>query len=131
MRELINKGWVSESDYATTVSETFCIDLLGAEHLPNPALTGTEDLRSFLHDNEALPLSLNDGVLLLAVTDPSCQFVLQVLRAKLGHEIEMCVMQRTELLDALDVLYPISVVDQLKESATTHCNTDVELILNW
>ncbi|MDG1906433.1 MAG: GspE/PulE family protein [Arenicella sp.] len=125
LRELINNGWVSESDYATTVSQTFAVDLASSEHLPSSGVAGIEDLRSFLHENEALPLSLNEGVLRLAVTDPSSHFVVQVLRAKLGHKIDLCVMQRTQLLDALDSLYPISAASESVKAQSAQSNIDV------
>lgn len=113
LRELINQGWVAEAELVNAASEVYALSCLRLADVPavpvlGPAVLGTSDLAQFLHDQEALPIRLDGGVLHLAVVDPSNTFVVQVLRAKLGYDIERCLLPRSELFDALGRLYPLT-----------------------
>lgn len=112
LRDLINQGWVAETNLIQVVGEVYAIPCLGLVDIPvlpvlEKDVLGTNDLAQFLHNQEALPVRLDDAVLHLAVVDPSNAFVVQVLRAKLGYEIALCLLPRSQLFDALGRLYPL------------------------
>ena len=105
LRSLIDKGLVPERAFAETLSQVYQSPIVLSEQLPNLPVEGTQDLASFLVEHEALPLSLQSGVLMLAMSDPSDEFTLQVLRAKLKCEIDTRVAVRSNLLEALASAY--------------------------
>ncbi|MGK0374576.1 MAG: general secretion pathway protein E [Arenicella sp.] len=106
LRSIIDNGLVPESIFAEVLSAAYHAPQIPREQLPSVALEGTVDLSSFLIEHEALPLSLADGVLRLAMSDPSDDFLLQVMGAKLKCRVEPCVALRSDLLEALLKVYP-------------------------
>lgn len=111
MRALIDNGLVPELAIAEALSSVFQCPLLRREQLDVNKVAGTQELGNFLLEHEALPLSFVNGELNLAVSDPSDEFTLQVLRAKLKCAIKLHVAVRSELLDVLTSHYssPVSV----------------------
>jgi general secretion pathway protein E len=106
VRSIIDNGLVPEVIFAEALSAAYQTPQIGREQLPSLAVEGTQDLSGFLIEHEALPLSLAEGVLSLAMTDPSDTFLLQVLAAKLKCQVEPYVALRSDLLEALIQAYP-------------------------
>lgn len=112
---LIDNGLVPERAFAEVLSDAYQVPLISSGQLSTLAVAGTHALSSFLIEHEALPLSLNNTELLVAVADPSDQFILQVLRSKFNCEVKVCVALRSDLLEALTNVYsekdrPLSTV---------------------
>ncbi len=106
LRSMIDNGLVPERAFAEVLSSAFRAPLITRQQLPSLALPGTQDLSGFLIQHEALPVSLVNGVLSLAMSDPSDEFTLQVLGSKLKCQVEPHVALRSELLEALARVYP-------------------------
>lgn len=114
LRSLIVNGVVPEAVFADTLASVFEVALLSRNELPDSAVQGTERIADFLLEHEALPVSRIENTLLLAVSDPSDEFILQVLRAKLGCEVNVVVALRSDLLSALNCVYRNSA-DELSQ----------------
>lgn len=106
LRSMIDNGLVPERVFSEVLSAAYQAPQITRQQLPSLALPGTQDLSGFLIQHEALPVSLVDGVLSLAMSDPSDEFTLQVLGSKLKCQVEPHVALRSELLEALARVYP-------------------------
>lgn len=105
LRSLIDNGLVPEREFAETLSRIYQVPLMPRDQLAKSVVDGTQGLASFLIEHEALPLSFQRGLLTLAMSDPSDEFTLQVLRAKLNSKIDVRVALRSDLLEALAATY--------------------------
>jgi general secretion pathway protein E len=115
LRPLIDAGMVPERIFAEITSAVYECAFITREQLPFRAVDETTELASFLIEHEVLPLSLTDGVLAVAMSDPSDELALQVLRAKLKCSVVLGVGVRTEILAALTQFYS---TPQLLSSST-------------
>ncbi|MBL4670761.1 MAG: type II/IV secretion system protein [Arenicella sp.] len=106
LRSMIDNGLVPERAFAEILSAAYQAPQITRQQLPTLALPGTQGLSGFLIQHEALPISLLNGVLSLAMSDPSDEFTLQVLGSKLKCLVEPHVALRSELLEALARVYP-------------------------
>ncbi|MFT6406816.1 MAG: general secretion pathway protein E [Arenicella sp.] len=106
LRSLIDNGLVPERAFADAVSAAYQVAQIAADQLPDEVVDGCLKLSAFLVEHEALPISLAGGVLRVAVSDPSDDFILQVLRSKLKCQVEPVVALRSDLLEALAQVYP-------------------------
>ncbi len=106
LKSLLAMGIVPERAFASALSALQQVELLQKQQYPSTLVAGTESLREFFIEHEALPVNLHGDCMHVAMSDPSDQFILNVLRAKLGYEIVPLVAVRSELLAALNDLYP-------------------------
>jgi general secretion pathway protein E len=125
LRSMIDNGLVPERAFAEVLSSAFRAPLITRQQLPSLALPGTQDLSGFLIQHEALPVSLVNGVLSLAMSDPSDEFTLQVLGSKLKCQVEPHMALRSELLEALARVYPNGRSADTKTGKTKTGNVDL------
>lgn len=127
LRSLIDQGLVPEREFAQTLSQIYKSPRVGPEQLPHNAVEGTQELASFLLEHEALPLSIKDGIAKVAMSDPSDEFTLQVLRSKLKCQVETYIALRSELLEALASAYT-SVSKHSHASASQKSTTHINVV---
>ncbi len=108
LRSLIDNGLVSERALVTVLSEVYQLRLISRTQMPTSAVPKTLDLADFLIEHEVMPISMEDGILSVAMSDPYDEFALKVLRSKLECELTVCIALRSELLDALTQIYSAS-----------------------
>ncbi|MFT6098061.1 MAG: general secretion pathway protein E [Arenicella sp.] len=125
LRSMIDNGLVPERAFAEVLSSAFRAPIITRQQLPSLALPGTQDLSGFLIQHEALPVSLVNGVLSLAMSDPSDEFTLQVLGSKLKCQVEPHMALRSELLEALARVYPNGRSADTKTGKTKTGNVDL------
>jgi len=105
LRSLIDNGLVPERAFVEVLSEVYQLRLLSREQMPRSAVPRTIELADFLIEHEVMPISLEGGILNVAMSDPFDEFALKVLRSKLECELTVYVALRSELLDALTQIY--------------------------
>jgi type II secretion system (T2SS) protein E len=102
---LLERGLIREDDLARILAGQRGFPFLGpAELAPDPAaihLLSEEKARLY----RALPVRLDDGVPLVAITDPNNDLVLREITAALEVEPKFAVATRRDLLEALALAY--------------------------
>jgi hypothetical protein len=102
---LLERGLIREDDLARILASQRGFPFLGpAELAPDPAaihLLSEEKARLY----RALPVRLDDGVPLVAITDPNNDLVLREITAALEVEPKFAVATRRDLLEALALAY--------------------------
>lgn len=94
---ILEQGLVDESVFASSVSAAFNIPLLNESALSNNCLDSYQQLSDFLVQHEVLPISKKEHGLEVAMVDPSNQFVIQALQAKLDCPIIVNISTRSAI----------------------------------
>lgn len=98
---LTRLGLVSERDVALAVSTQQGVPFVPFEDFPalSPEVPGL--LPDFLKTHNALPLTLDEGVLTVAVAHPQDAFLLKALQLASGLEIALCMALESDIQKAL------------------------------
>lgn len=83
LASVLEQGLVPEDIFASTLSKVFGLPFLTEQQLAGHCLENHSDLNDFLISQEVLPLRATENALEVAMVDPSNQFVIQALQAKL------------------------------------------------
>ena len=98
-------GLVSERDLAAAFAAVLGLACAGADDFPDePVLPGRLGAR-FLRHTAALPLSVQDGRVLLAMADPLDAATCQAVSVATGLDVERRAAARSEIEAAIDRLY--------------------------
>jgi type IV pilus assembly protein PilB len=103
-RLLLDRGIITEQDLTRMIAEQSSVSAVDLRNVsPDPAVAGliTADSARAL---SALPLSIEDGVVLVAVSDPS-ETSIQSLRGLLNQDVRVAVAAQSDLLRAIDNTY--------------------------
>ncbi|MEG2804204.1 type II secretion system ATPase GspE [Stenotrophomonas sp.] len=106
---LVRLGLVSERDHAQTAAEVLGLPLLDARAVPDAAPESLLDalplsLR-FLKQFHVCPLSLNEGVLALWLSDPQDPYAADAVRLAMGVPVHLHVGLRSEIDDLIERWY--------------------------
>ena len=102
---LVDLGYVSERDCLMVVSEHLRIPTAGAADYPTvPVLENVLTYR-FMKQCKFVPLSLEEGVLTLAMTDPLDHATLESVRQASGYQVKSLLGAESEIMDVLERLY--------------------------
>jgi len=103
-RLLLDRGVITEQDLTRMIAEQSAVSAVDLRSVtPDPTAAGlitAESARALL----ALPLSIEDGVVLVAVSDPS-ETTIASLRGLLGQDVRVTVAAQSDLLRAIDNTY--------------------------
>jgi general secretion pathway protein E len=102
---LLDLGFVSEDDLLPVFSELLDVPLAARKELPDAAVSLPGLNVKFLRHARVLPVSLNDGVLTVAMADPRDRDVLQGLEVATGHRVQPLLAKEKDIVEALEVCY--------------------------
>lgn len=104
-RILMDLGYLSEKDLLTTLSAQHGAKLIPAEDFPVVPLMVDKLSSKFLRQFSILPLNQEDGVLAVAMADPSDEDTLESLRMFTGLEVQVCLGREADIEEGLERLY--------------------------
>jgi general secretion pathway protein E len=127
---LIKLGLCSDSDIATTFSETSGLNRISAAQYPTTSPFAETISRRFLKFYHIAGLDADDTRINVAVMDPENEYVLHALQLATGKQIELQIGQMSEIDAALEVQYGEgkSQMDKLMDDLTVEevGNEDLE-----
>ncbi len=102
---LVDLGYVSEKDCLSVVSEHLRIPAVGAADYPTvPVLENVLTYR-FMKQCKFVPISLDQDLLKLAMTDPLDYATLDAVRQATGCQVQAVLGAESEIMDVLERLY--------------------------
>ena len=104
-RILLDLGYLSEQDLLDALSAQHGTELIPAEAFPAVPLVVDKLSPKFLRQFRILPLDQQDGVLAVAMADPSDRDTLESLSMFTGLEIRVGLGREAEIDEALERLY--------------------------
>ena len=104
-RILLDLGYLSEQDLLAALSAQHGTELIPAEAFPAVPLVVDKLSPKFLRQFRILPLDQQDGVLAVAMADPSDRDTLESLSMFTGLEIRVGLGREAEIDEALERLY--------------------------
>jgi general secretion pathway protein E len=104
-RLLLDLGFISEDDLLPVFSEHFGVPLIGRKDLPSTAVPIPGLNVKFLRHARVLPVSLEDGVLAIAMADPGDRDALQGLEVATGCRIRPMLAKEKDIAEALELCY--------------------------
>jgi len=102
---LVRLGMVSERAMAQALAEVLDLKLCATTDYPEQPLPEAGVSPRFLHDQDVVPVAWEDGVLKLAMFDPTSAFTLRALGMRCNAEVQPCVGVKGEIQQALQRLY--------------------------
>ncbi|MEH6516932.1 MAG: type II secretion system ATPase GspE [Halioglobus sp.] len=102
---LVRLGMVSERAMAQALAETLPLEICKPALFPSTPIA--EDLISsrFLHDQMILPLAMADGILRVAMSDPTQSFAIHALEMACDARVLPCIAVKADIQEALQRLY--------------------------
>ena len=104
-RILLDLGYLSEQDLLAALSAQHGTELIPAKDFPAVPLMVDKLSPKFLRQFRILPLDQEDGVLTVAMADPSDRNTLESLRMFTGVEVRVRLGREAEIDEALERLY--------------------------
>jgi len=101
----VDLGYVSERDCLAVVSEHLRIPALGPADYPSVPVLENVLTHRFMKQCKFVPVSLEGGVLTLAMTDPMDHATIDSVRQATGHSIRAVLGAESEVMDVLERLY--------------------------
>ncbi len=102
---LVDLGYVSERDCLAVVSEHLRIPCVGPADYPAvPVLEGVLTYR-FMKQCKFVPIALDNGLLTLAMTDPTDYATIDSVRQATGFRVTALLGAESEIMDVLERLY--------------------------
>jgi len=98
-------GETLTEDPALTVGERPCMELRPLEYPGAPPDILWRPSAKFLKQYKVVPIEVNEGVLRVAVADPSNPYPLEAMMAASGLEVETVLGAENDILTAIDTLY--------------------------
>ena len=102
---LVDLGYVSERDCLAVVSEHLGIPAVASsDYPPVPVIENVLTYR-FMKQCKFVPISLENNVLTLAMTDPLDMATIDSVRQVTGYEIKAVLGAESEIMDAIEKVY--------------------------
>ncbi len=123
---LVQLGMIGERGLAEVFRDLLGFDLATADRFPEEPLLPDQLKPKFLRKSHAVPLVIEAGRLVVAMTDPLDGFTRQAIAAATGHPVTVEIAVPIELDAALDRLYPESgahkadIIDDLGGGGEPH-----------
>ncbi|HUJ48460.1 MAG TPA: ATPase, T2SS/T4P/T4SS family [Rhizomicrobium sp.] len=122
---LTRLGLVAEQTLANTIAEATGLPVATAEDFPAEAVTDDSISPRFLRDVKAVPLSLTDSEMKVALIDPLDPYPIQALRFASARTVTPVVARISDVESALDRLYG-AVGDGSEDGEGSADEADVE-----
>jgi type IV pilus assembly protein PilB len=127
-RILIESGTISEADLVRTLARQVGLEFVDlADHVVDPSVTALVS-ESLARRYQAIPISWEEGRLVVAMADPSNVFAVDDIRALAGADVKTVVATASQVLETIDRLYRIdSDVDAVVQAAADESDDETEL----
>ncbi|HLC04908.1 MAG TPA: type II secretion system ATPase GspE [Anaerolineales bacterium] len=103
---LVELGYLSEEKLLNALARQFALPQLSLSSISLSPLPIRDRLSpKYLREHRVLPIELKDGVLTVAMTDPTDPYTVDDLRMSTGHAISICLAKEREILEAIDQFY--------------------------
>jgi general secretion pathway protein E len=103
---LIQLGMTGERGLAEAYATLFDVPLATPDHFPEEPLFAERLKPKFLHHAHVVPLAVDGGTLVVAMTDPFDRFVRQAITVATGLPVRIEIAVPIDLEAALERLYP-------------------------
>ena len=104
-RRLVDLGLISEAVLLETLSEYLDIPFVSLKDFPQQTIMLENLSEKFMRQYKFVPLSLNDNVLNIALSDPYDIYACDAVRMATGYEVEINLAREEEILDAVGKLF--------------------------
>ena len=103
---LVELGYLSEEELLNALARQFALPQLSLSSISLSPLPIRDRLSpKYLREHRVLPIELKDGVLTVAMTDPTDPYTVDDLRMSTGYAVSICLAKEREILEAIDQFY--------------------------
>ncbi|MBF8262286.1 MAG: putative General secretion pathway protein E (Type II traffic warden ATPase) [candidate division NC10 bacterium] len=103
---LVELGYLSEEELLNALARQFALPHLSLSSISLSPLPIRDRLSpKYLREHRVLPIEIKDGVLTVAMTDPTDPYTVDDLRMSTGYAISICLAKEREILEAIDQFY--------------------------
>jgi general secretion pathway protein E len=129
---LVDLGYVSERDCLSVVSEHIDVPALVASDYPTvPVIDNVLSFR-FMKQCKFVPVALENGILILAMTDPQDTATCDSVRQATGYQTKAVLGAESEILDVLEKFYGSSastlgrIIEGIDEDDIENLSDDID-----
>ena len=103
---LVELGYLSEEEVLSSLARQFSLPHLSLSSISISPLPIRDRLSpKYLREHRVLPIEIKDGVLTVAMTDPTDPYTLDDLRLSTGYAVTVYLAKEREILEAIDQFY--------------------------
>jgi general secretion pathway protein E len=103
---LTDLGYVSEDEVVKALARQFALPHLSLASLSiTPVPIHARLSPKYMREHKVFPVDVKDGVLTVAMTDPTDPYTLEDLRLSTGYAVSICLAKEREILEAIDQYY--------------------------
>jgi len=103
---LVELGYLSEEELLKALARQFALPQLSLSSISLSPLPIRDRLSpKYLREHRVLPIEIKDGVLTVAMTDPTDPYTVDDLRMSTGYAVSICLAKEREILEAIDQFY--------------------------
>jgi general secretion pathway protein E len=102
---LVRLGMVSERAMAKALAEVLNLKLCKTADYPDQPVSEAEVSPRFLHDQDIVPVAWDDGMLMLAMFNPTSAFTIDAIGLCCNAQVQPCVGVKGEIQKSLQRLY--------------------------
>ncbi|KPJ55702.1 MAG: hypothetical protein AMJ42_06410 [Deltaproteobacteria bacterium DG_8] len=104
-RRLVDLGLISETVLLETLSEYLDIPFVSLKGFPQQTIMLENLTEKFMRQYRLVPLSLDDNVLTIAISDPYDVYACDAVRMATDYEVKINLAREEEILDAVGKLF--------------------------
>ncbi|MCK5423484.1 MAG: Flp pilus assembly complex ATPase component TadA, partial [Deltaproteobacteria bacterium] len=104
-RRLVDLGLVSEVVLLETLSESLDIPFVSLKDFPQQTIVLEDLSEKFMRQYKFVPLSLNENVLTIALSDPYDIYACDAVRMATNYEVKINLAREEEILDAVGKIF--------------------------
>ncbi|MBW1916348.1 MAG: type II secretion system ATPase GspE [Deltaproteobacteria bacterium] len=104
-RRLVDLGLVSETVLLETLSEYLDIPFVSLKDFPQQTIVLENLSEKFMRQYKFVPLSLNENVLTIALSDPYDVYACDAVRMATNYDVKINLAREEEILDAVGKLF--------------------------
>jgi len=103
---LADLGYVSEDEVVKALARQFALPHLSLASLSITPVPIHDRLSpKYMREHKVFPVEVKDGVLTVAMTDPTDPYTLEDLRVSTGYAVSVCLAKEREILEAIEQYY--------------------------
>jgi general secretion pathway protein E len=103
---LTDLGYVSDDEVVKALARQFALPHLSLASLSiTPVPIHARLSPKYMREHKVFPVDVKDGVLTVAMTDPTDPYTLEDLRLSTGYAVSICLAKEREILEAIDQYY--------------------------
>jgi general secretion pathway protein E len=103
---LVDLGYVSEDEVVKALARQFALPHLSLASLSITPVPIHDRLSpKYMREHKVFPVEVKNGVLTVAMTDPTDPYTVDDLRMSTGYAVSICLVKEREILEAIDQYY--------------------------